>query len=168
MWAHFYIPRAFQWYKEPFNSMSFDPYNCPLKIQESIRTPTSKVEAHLKVWGSFPHTLLHSREYEMWLLGSLLAHTFASPCLGHKPKAGVATPWIMYQMCTCVSLYGMDFITSKESCSIMPFVMFVMHPSKVHWWLGFAFVYYIFTFFIIQCDVVTIFYLCDWGERFCL
>jgi len=32
--------------------MGFDPYNCFLKIQESIRTPTPKVEVHLGV-GTF-------------------------------------------------------------------------------------------------------------------
>ncbi len=29
-------PRAFQWYKERLNPLSFDPYNCFLKIWESI------------------------------------------------------------------------------------------------------------------------------------
>jgi hypothetical protein len=55
-----YIPRAFQWYKELLNPMSFDPYNCPLKIQETMITPTPKVGVHLGVWVSFLHTLLHS------------------------------------------------------------------------------------------------------------
>jgi hypothetical protein len=32
----------------------------------------------------------------MQLLGSLLAHTFASPCLGHKPKVRVATHLLLY------------------------------------------------------------------------
>ncbi len=39
---------------------------------------------------SFPPTFLHSQEPEMWLPCSFLARTFASPCLGHKPKARVA------------------------------------------------------------------------------
>jgi hypothetical protein len=34
------VPRAFQWYKELFNPMIFDPYNRLLKIQESIGTRT--------------------------------------------------------------------------------------------------------------------------------
>jgi len=33
---------------------TFDLYNCPLKIQESIRTPIPKVGTHLKVWGFIP------------------------------------------------------------------------------------------------------------------
>jgi hypothetical protein len=51
--------------KKRFNQISFEPYNCPLKIWESIGTPTPKVGVHLGVWGSFPPTLLHSQEYEM-------------------------------------------------------------------------------------------------------
>jgi len=34
--------------------MRFDLCNCPLKIQESIGTPTPKVGAHLGVWGFIP------------------------------------------------------------------------------------------------------------------
>jgi hypothetical protein len=34
--------------------MSFDPCNCPLKIQESIGTPTPKMKVHLGVWGFIP------------------------------------------------------------------------------------------------------------------
>jgi hypothetical protein len=41
--------------------------------------------------GSFPHTLLHSWEHEMWIPGPFLAHTFTSPCLGRELKAKVAT-----------------------------------------------------------------------------
>jgi hypothetical protein len=46
-----YVLRAFQRYNEIFNLMGFDPCNCSLKIQESIRTPTPKVGAHLGMWG---------------------------------------------------------------------------------------------------------------------
>jgi hypothetical protein len=45
-----YVPRDFQWYKELFNPMGFDPYNCSLKISKSIETPIPKVGAHLGVW----------------------------------------------------------------------------------------------------------------------
>jgi hypothetical protein len=61
-----YVLRVFQWYKKIFNSMSFGPYNRLLKIQKSIETPTPKVRNLLGVHG-FPHILLHSQEYEMWL-----------------------------------------------------------------------------------------------------
>jgi hypothetical protein len=40
---------------------------------------------------SFPHSLLHSREHEMWFSGSFLARTFVSFCLALEPKARVAT-----------------------------------------------------------------------------
>jgi len=46
--------RHFQWYKECLNSMSFEPYNRLLKVQESIGTPTPKVGAHLGVCGFIP------------------------------------------------------------------------------------------------------------------
>jgi hypothetical protein len=46
-----YVQRTFQWYKELFNPMDFDPCNCSLKVQESIKTPTPKVGAHLGAWG---------------------------------------------------------------------------------------------------------------------
>jgi hypothetical protein len=38
--------------------MGFDPFNHFLKTQESIKTPTPKVEAHLGMWGFIPsHSL---------------------------------------------------------------------------------------------------------------
>jgi hypothetical protein len=49
-----YVLRLFQWYKELFNPMVFDPCNLSLKIQESIGTPTPKMGVHLGVWGFIP------------------------------------------------------------------------------------------------------------------
>jgi hypothetical protein len=49
-----YVPRSFQWYNKPFNSMCFDPCNCFLKVRKSIGIPTPKVGAHLGVWGFIP------------------------------------------------------------------------------------------------------------------
>jgi hypothetical protein len=94
-----YILRNVQWYKVSFNPMSFDPCNRLLKIRKSIGIPTPKVGVHLGVqenvgewtptfpselplWecgGSFPHTLLHSREHEMWLLGFTLGPQLCKP-----------------------------------------------------------------------------------------
>jgi len=54
------IPRAFQWYKDLFNPMSFDLWNRPLNIRESIEALTPKVGTHFGVWGFIPlhsHTL---------------------------------------------------------------------------------------------------------------
>jgi len=53
-----YIPRAFQWYKDLFNLMSFDPCNHPLKIWKSIEIPFPKVGVHLGVWGFIPSHFL--------------------------------------------------------------------------------------------------------------
>jgi hypothetical protein len=68
--------------------MSFDPYNRPLKIQNSIKTPTLKVGAHLGVWVHY-FTFLRA-----WNVTPGL-HSWASPLqaltLVVKPKAKVAT-----------------------------------------------------------------------------
>jgi len=54
-----YISIAFQWYKKLLDPLNFDPCNHFLNIQESIKTPTPKVEAPLGVWGFIPsHFLL--------------------------------------------------------------------------------------------------------------
>jgi len=86
-----YVQRAFRWYKDFFNLMGFDPYNCTLKVRESIETPTPKMGAHLGVWGFIPcfsHTL---ESMKCDSRASLLACTFANPCLRCEPKAKVMT-----------------------------------------------------------------------------
>jgi hypothetical protein len=88
---YIYIPRAFQLYEKLLNPMNFDPYNCSLKIKESIWSLIPKVGAHMEAWGLIPSHSLALPEHEMWLPGSFLAHTFASPYFGHKPKARVTT-----------------------------------------------------------------------------
>jgi hypothetical protein len=74
-----YVLIAFQWYKELLNPLSFNSYNCSLKIWESTGTPTPKVEAPLGVWGfvpshflTFPITI-SNHYYKMWV-------QFTSPC----------------------------------------------------------------------------------------
>jgi hypothetical protein len=67
-----YASKAFQWDKELFNLMSFDPCNCPMKIQESIGTPTPKVGTHLGVWGFIP-------SHAPTLLGFTLGLHFCKP-----------------------------------------------------------------------------------------
>jgi len=48
--------------------MSFDPYNCFLKIQESIGILTPNVGAHLGVWGFIPlHFLTLPRAWNVTL-----------------------------------------------------------------------------------------------------
>jgi hypothetical protein len=68
-----YIPRAFQWYKELFNLMSFDSCNRSLKIRESIGIPIPKMGVPLGVWGFIPsHYFAFSRTWNVtpgFLLG---------------------------------------------------------------------------------------------------
>jgi hypothetical protein len=45
-----YISIDFQWYKELFKPMGFDPCNHSLKIRESFGTPTPEVGVALGVW----------------------------------------------------------------------------------------------------------------------
>jgi len=78
-----YVPKDFQWYKKLLNPMGSDPCNHSLKIPESIGSPSgfqfSKWEFTWECEGSFPHTLLHSREHEMWLSGFLLGPHLRKP-----------------------------------------------------------------------------------------
>jgi len=53
-----YVLRAFQWYKEIFNPLIFDPYNRLLKSEESTEAPTPKVETPLGAWGFIPSHFL--------------------------------------------------------------------------------------------------------------
>jgi len=55
-----YILRDFQWHKEPFDTMGFEPWNHSLKIRESIEIPIPKVGIHLGVWEFIPS---HSFEF---------------------------------------------------------------------------------------------------------
>ncbi len=87
-----YVSRDFQCYKELFNSMNIDPCNYLLKIRESIRTPTSKVGAHLGVCEFiFSHSLTFQGAWNVILGLQLLARTFVSPYFGCKPKTTVLT-----------------------------------------------------------------------------
>jgi len=71
--------------------MGFDPCNYFMKIQESIGTPTPKMGAHLGVWGFIPsHFPTLPGAWDVTPRLPLGPHP-CSPCLGHKPKAKVAT-----------------------------------------------------------------------------
>jgi hypothetical protein len=84
-----YIPRTFQWYKELFNSIIFDPWNCRLKMWEHGDS-NSQNWSSLRSVGVHFFTLSYTpRNMKCDLRASLLACTFASPCLGRKPKVKV-------------------------------------------------------------------------------
>jgi hypothetical protein len=93
-----YIPRAFQWYRNASIQWVLTPTNALWKFGSSHGLQLPKWEFPWECEGSFPHILLHSREYEMWLLGFLLALILASPCLGCEPNARVATKVNLYMM----------------------------------------------------------------------
>ncbi len=71
--------------------MNVDFCNCPLKIQESIRTSTPKVGAHFGVWGFIPALSYIHGSMKCDSRASFLARIFTSPCFGHEPRAKVAT-----------------------------------------------------------------------------
>ncbi len=74
-----YIPRALPWYKELFNPMGFDPCNHSIKIRNPPGLQLPKWELTWECEGSFPHTLLHCWEHEMWFLGFLLGPHLYKP-----------------------------------------------------------------------------------------
>jgi hypothetical protein len=51
-----YISRPFQWYKELFNPMNFDPCNCLWKFENPSRLQFPKWEPTWECMGSFLHT----------------------------------------------------------------------------------------------------------------
>ncbi len=72
--------------------MGFDPYNRFLKIWESIRSSLGSVGVHFL---TFSHTF---ESMKCDSQPSQLARTFASPCLGCKPKARVTTQMIFFKL----------------------------------------------------------------------
>jgi hypothetical protein len=90
--------------------MSFDPYNCFQKIWESIGTPTLKVGAHLGVvWVHSLTPFYTPGSMKCDSQASLLARTFASPYLGHAPKARVATWYMMEKQIWIEKHYNKKF-----------------------------------------------------------
>jgi hypothetical protein len=83
-----YVSIVFQWYKELFKARGFEPCNCSLKFRESTETPTPKHNG-----SSFGSVSVHSHTLPHFG-ASPLACTLANPCLGHKPKARVATKYV--------------------------------------------------------------------------
>jgi len=67
-----YVPRTFHWYNELFNSMGFD-FAITISrfgIPSGLQLP--RWELTWECGGSFPHTLSHSHEHEIWLPGFTL------------------------------------------------------------------------------------------------
>jgi hypothetical protein len=92
-----YTSISFQLYEELFKEMGFDPYNCALKVRESFWDSNSQHGSSLgsvRVHAFAFYALLGACEVT---LGSpSWPTTLQPPCLGHEPKARVAT-WINRQ-----------------------------------------------------------------------
>ncbi len=70
-----YASSAFQWYKERYEPLKFDPCNHSLKFWESTGTPSPEVGVALGVWVFTPShslTLSYTPGSVMWLPGFLL------------------------------------------------------------------------------------------------
>ncbi len=80
-----YISRAFQWYKEIFNPMNFDPWNCSMKIRNSIGTPIPKMGVHFGVCELIPSNSL-----------AFSTCTFSCLCFSREPKVKVVTNSFMF------------------------------------------------------------------------
>jgi hypothetical protein len=100
MQAHFrhYVRRALQKYNEIFNRLIYDPCNCPLKIGESIGTPTPKVRVHLGVWMFIPS---HSPKF---LGASNVTFGFHSWLAPLQALALVVSLRLGLQHCSCCAL----------------------------------------------------------------
>ncbi len=73
---------AFQWYKENFNPLGFNPYNHSLNIWKPIGTPTPKVGAPLGMWGFIPSHFLSFPGLFFWPTTLQPLALVASPRLG--------------------------------------------------------------------------------------
>jgi hypothetical protein len=87
-----YASRAFHWYKERHKPLRFDPSNQSLKFRESTETPSPKVGVALGVWGFTPsHFPTLSGVLNVTPGLPFGPHPCNPFCLGHQPKARVAT-----------------------------------------------------------------------------
>jgi hypothetical protein len=80
-----YVSRAFQWYKECHKPLSFDPWNCSLKFQESqSRSCLGSVRVHSLTLSYTPGSMWCDSRAFFW-------PTPLQPlCLGREPKTKVA------------------------------------------------------------------------------
>ncbi len=86
------IPWAFQWYKELFNPMGFDPCNRSLKglgVHEDSNSQSGSSLGSVRVHSFTISYTSKNMRCDSW--ASLLVHTLASLCFSREPKARVAT-----------------------------------------------------------------------------
>jgi hypothetical protein len=98
-----YVLRGFQWYKELFNPMGFDPCNRFLKIWESNFQNGSSLGSARVRFLTLSYTPGNMR---CDCRASFLARTFASLCFDREPKAKVATQWMAHQTSWCLNNFS--------------------------------------------------------------
>jgi hypothetical protein len=82
-----YVWWTFQWYKEVFNPMNFEPWNWILKIWIPSGTLTLKVGVHLGVCELIPSHFLALIGVWMWILDWTLGKHLSMPlALVMKPR----------------------------------------------------------------------------------
>jgi len=117
--------------------MSFDPYNCPLKIWDSNSQSESSlgsVKVHSLTLSHIPGSIKCDSR------ASLLACTFASPCLSREPKAKVVTHtnfflpsqqlW-WHSSTKCNHSFGVYFST-KTTLFILTFLTIMLSSSSTN------------------------------------
>ncbi len=143
-----YILIAFQWYKELFKVMGFDPCNCFLKIQESTGTPTPKMGVHLGVW-VYILTLSHTTKFFSWpaLLQTLALVT--SPRLGLQQCMGVNNEHVLSNLACIIIMtlwivYPTFLFNLNVVCNICN-SYFIFEVLKLHFFVKFGQdIYYLF------------------------
>jgi hypothetical protein len=96
------------------------------KFKNPLKFQLPKWELLWECEGSFPHTLLHSQEHDMWLPSSVLAHTLISPYLGHEPKAKVVITFDSKHIC--------NYVVIRLQLSVVSFFQWDEHFYYFHPW----------------------------------
>jgi hypothetical protein len=104
--------------------MGFDPWNCTMKIRKSIGTQTPNMEFTWECEGSFPHTLWHSWEHEMWLPSFPLG---LQPC---NPFALVANPRLGLRQFGSMKEWTSHFLTLPRAWNVTPGLHFWLAPLQ--------------------------------------
>ncbi len=117
------ISITFQWYNELFNRMRFDPWNCSLKIRESIgwHAPSSLLVSQPYFWKSGGMTLTLPK----WGLGSPLGLPKLQSLI-----SGVKTPCIEVFFISMESYQILD-VENGLAWGIWTFAAQVMTKKKV-------------------------------------
>jgi hypothetical protein len=105
-----YVSRSFQLYKKLLNPLSFDPWNCSLKIWKSTGTPIPKVEAPLGMWRFIPShfpTLLGAWGVTPGLPSWLV--TLQALVLVASPRLGLQQRWSRLRWNGQLNYYLLDF-----------------------------------------------------------